>query len=91
VPDQPLLVSIVAGVELLITQNVTIEKMCGVAGDTDEACICAVCGAALPSERGPAKGCDLRVKDRRALRISKVDLTFIIMYIKAVSDHYYGH
>ena len=28
---------------------------------------------------------------RRALRISKVDITFIIMYIKSVSDHYYGH
>jgi hypothetical protein len=36
-------------------------------------------------------GCDLRVKDRRESPISKVDLPFIIMYIKAVSDHYSGH
>jgi len=40
---------------------------------------------------GDPDGLRLAVKDWQAPRRSKVDLTFIIMYIKVVSDHYFGH
>jgi hypothetical protein len=38
-----------------------------------------------PDHIGPVMG------DRRPPRISKIDITFIIMYIISISDHYSGH